>query len=315
MNKLRATTKICRGCKQELPNTDQYFNNNKMAKDGLETKCKSCGKMVKMKKYKNIIYEIYCTESNKYYIGQTIKPLNDRISKHFSDAKRGRKQALYQDIRKYGRDKFTFKEIDCAEDSCVLDEKERYWINEYKNQNKNIYNIELGGRANIVVPEETRIRQANSKGTKPFYVFNTQKELVGEYKTIQSVHKELGVNGLGFILKNKAAHSGGYIAIFKDDFSEYILDNMISKLDIKNGKIRTKVDNSGENNGMFGKANTNRISVAQLSLEGELIRVFDCYKDIELYNPIFCRSAIAYHIKNNTPSYKGYKWEIISKGV
>ena len=93
--------KVCTGCKEYLPNTAEYLNRNKNCKDGLETKCKNCMKEVKLRRYKNVIYELYCIETNTYYIGQTIKPLNDRISKHFSDAKRGREQILYEDIRKY----------------------------------------------------------------------------------------------------------------------------------------------------------------------------------------------------------------------
>ena len=313
MNKSKTITKVCTGCKLELPNTVQYFANNKRTKDGLESKCKSCAKIVKMKRYKNVIYEIYCTESDKYYIGQTIKPLNDRISKHFSDAKRGRKQALYQDIRKYNRDKFIFREIEHVENLCDLDSREQYWISEYKIQNKNLYNIELGGKNNIIVPEDTRIKQAIAKGIKPFYVFTAQKEFVGEYETIQNARKELGVSGFGRVLQGKALHSGRYIAIFKDSFSEETLKEMINKLETQGEKVRAKVDRSGENNSMFGKPSPNRISVAQLSLEGELICVYNCYKDIEIYNPTFNRSAIAYHIKNNTPSYKGYKWEIMEK--
>lgn len=309
MSKLRAETKICSGCKRELPNTERFYNNNKMSKDGLECKCKSCAKAVKAKRYKNVIYEINCVETNKYYIGQTIKPINDRISKHFSDAKRGRKQELYQDMRKYSRDKFTYKEIEHVEDALNLDLREQYWIKEYRGHNKNLYNIELGGRKHIVVPEETRVRQARSKGTKPFYVYTANKKFVGEYKTIQDAQRELNISGLGLVLKSKASHSGGYVAIFKEDFAEHILDDMISKLDIKNGKVRTKVDVSGENNGMFGRASATRVPIVQLSIDGKFIRMFNCYSDIETYDPNFCRSSIAYHIKHGTASYKGYRWE------
>ena len=221
-----------------MPNTPKYFNRNKNCKDGLETKCKECMKKVKLKRYKNIIYELYCIETNIYYIGQTIKPLNDRISKHFSDAKRGREQTLYEDIRKYGRESFTYKEIENVNNKDDLDERERYWIDKYIKSGYTLYNNEFGGRKNINVPYQTRVRMAIQKGTKPFSVYDMDKNLIGRFEKLIDANNKLGTLFTNNMIINEN-HSKGFIAIYDEDFTNEKLSKIISKLKVsKSGKIR-----------------------------------------------------------------------------
>ena len=235
--------RICTGCGRVLPLTSEYFNNNKNSRGGLETKCKRCMKEVKLKRYKNQIYEMYCTYADKYYIGQTIKPLNDRISKHFSDAKRGREQPLYDDIRRYGRDGFTYRELEYVPDKNNLDEREKYWIEKYKNDGKMLYNRETGGRKGDITTKEIREKQAISRGRKPFYVFTYDKKFIGEFNNTQEVDRMLGVRkqGCAGMLRGAQRRFGDYVAIYKDEYSEERLDDILSHLFIDiNGKLQTK---------------------------------------------------------------------------
>ncbi len=207
-------------------------------------------KMVKLKRYKNIIYEIYCTKTNKYYIGQTIKPLNDRMSKHFSDAKNGRKQPLYDDIRRYGRDYFVYQELCCVTTSEDLDDKERYWIDKYLKDGRDLYNLEFGGRKNVSVPYSTRVKMATSAGTAPFVVYDIHKNYIGRFEKIIDANTMLGT----YFNNDKIANNGcshGYIAFYELEFSTYKLDLILSNLVLINGKIRKKVDLSGKNNPMY----------------------------------------------------------------
>ena len=253
--------RICTGCGRVLPLTNEYFNNNKAARGGLETKCKRCMKEVKLKRYKNQIYEMYCIRTDKYYIGQTIKPLNDRISKHFSDAKRGREQPLYEDIRRYGRDGFTYKELEYVPDRNDLDDKEKYWIGKYKTEGKILYNRETGGRSGDITTKEVREKMAESKGRKPFYVFTYDKEFVGEFNNSQEVNRILGTTTCSQMLSGKQKHFGNYIAIYKDDYTEEKLDEIVSRLFIDcSGNVRTYCDVSGDKNPMSKK---NRIAREQ----------------------------------------------------
>lgn len=298
-------TKICSFCHKEFPNTPEYFNRNKLHKrDGLETQCKICKKEVKLRRYKNIIYEIYCIPTDKYYIGQTIKPINDRISKHFSDAKRGREQPLYKDIRNYDRINFTYKEIEYVPDKENLDKREQYQIKTYINKGYNLYNIELGGRRGSIVANSTKLKQAKSKGTKPFLLYDYWGNMYGRFESITEAERKYNIKGIGSVLGGKCYHSDKYIAIYEHEFSKEKLNSIIRKLTIdKNGNVRTYVNHIGENNPMYGKG----IRISQYSMDGKLLCIFNSLN--EASKSINGSVAnIKYHINNKTKHYKNYVW-------
>lgn len=155
--------KVCAECGAILPKSKDFFFSHKHGKDGFENKCKECIKKRRRKRYKNIIYEIYCKEANIYYIGQTIKPITERISKHFSDAKRGRKQPLYEDMRMYDKQAFEYRVLEEVDKQEDLDDKEKYYIKKYLDEGKILYNREYGGRKNIEISEDTREEMSKAK--------------------------------------------------------------------------------------------------------------------------------------------------------
>ena len=94
------------------------------------------------------IYTITNNITNKVYVGQTINP-KERWLKHKNEAKHidslTYKSHLYNSMNAYGTDNFSFEiieECDCE----VLDERERYWIQELHTLEPNGYNISNGGR-------------------------------------------------------------------------------------------------------------------------------------------------------------------------
>lgn len=94
------------------------------------------------------IYKITNNINNKVYIGQTIMQPNQRWSKHLSDAKMKKPYPLYNAMRKYGLDSFSFEIIEeCLEEE--LNNKEKYYIQLYHSyineENSNGYNATLGG--------------------------------------------------------------------------------------------------------------------------------------------------------------------------
>ena len=83
-----------------------------------------------------LIYKITNTINNKCYIGQTIKSAEDRwkedqshaFGTHINDINK----TLYQAIRKYGLENFTFEVLqDNIETFEQLDKAEIYWIDYY----------------------------------------------------------------------------------------------------------------------------------------------------------------------------------------
>lgn len=255
---------------------------------------------VKLKRYKNVIYELYCIETNTYYIGQTIKPLNDRISKHFSDAKRGREQILYEDIRKYGRSSFTYRVIEEVSNREELDDKERFWIDKYIKDGFALYNNEFGGRKDINVPYKTRVKMAQKKGTKPFVVYDINKKFIGKFEKIIDANNKLGTGFNNSMIRSEQ-HYKDLIAIYEEDFTKEKLDGIIKKLIIKDGKIKKYHDNSGKNNPMYNKGKHFYAYDSEKNFIKEYFKYSDCVNELGI-----SVWSIKEYIDKDEPCKKGY---------
>lgn len=105
--------------------------------------------------YEGFIYKIWNDVNDKLYIGQTKATIKDRWHGHMSSAlnENRYKSALYNAMRKYGRDKFHIEQIDeiqyktIEELSDKLDELEILRIEQYNSYADNGmgYNCEKGG--------------------------------------------------------------------------------------------------------------------------------------------------------------------------
>lgn len=86
------------------------------------------------------IYKITNIQNNKVYIGQTIRPIEQRFHRHLGDAINNVLDThLARAIRLYGKDNFIIEEIDSAQTQDALNQKEQYWIRFY-NSVKDGYN-------------------------------------------------------------------------------------------------------------------------------------------------------------------------------
>ena len=78
------------------------------------------------------IYKITNIQNNKVYIGQTIRPIEQRFHRHLNDALNNILDTHFaRAIRKYGKDNFIIEEIDTAKTQDELNQKEQYWIQYY----------------------------------------------------------------------------------------------------------------------------------------------------------------------------------------
>lgn len=78
------------------------------------------------------IYKITNIQNNKVYIGQTIRPIKQRLNRHFNDALNNILDTHFaRAIRKYGKENFVIEEIDTAQTQDELNKKEQYWIQYY----------------------------------------------------------------------------------------------------------------------------------------------------------------------------------------
>lgn len=116
------------------------------------------------------MYEIYLITNQineKHYVGQTVKGLKTRFSRHIRAAKSGSDAYLYRAIQKYGHDRFTVSLLATAKDKEDLDRLEIFWIKTLKTKRPLGYNITEGGGGclGLIPSEETRKRRsAANKG-------------------------------------------------------------------------------------------------------------------------------------------------------
>ena len=83
------------------------------------------------------IYKITNIQNNKVYIGQTIRPIEQRFRRHINDALNNVLDTHFaRAIRKYGKDSFTIEQIDTASNQEELNKKEQYWIHYYNSVNE-----------------------------------------------------------------------------------------------------------------------------------------------------------------------------------
>lgn len=124
------------------------------------------------------IYKITNIQNNKVYIGQTIRPIEQRFHRHLNDALNNIIDTHFaRAIRKYGKDSFIIEQIDTAETQDELNEKEQYWIKYYNsveegyNETDAIY--KCGGNTYQSKTEEEmevikeKIRQTKLGGKNP----------------------------------------------------------------------------------------------------------------------------------------------------
>lgn len=103
------------------------------------------------------IYKITNIETNKIYIGKTVKPIEKRFLEHLKTARRPRTYTsyLYNAINSYGDDKFIIEAVEECEDEQSLDKREKYWIGFLHSQDPGIgYNIQEGGEGGAVRSKE-----------------------------------------------------------------------------------------------------------------------------------------------------------------
>ncbi len=137
------------------------------------------------KNYKNEpgIYMITNVKNNWKYIGQS-RDIKKRIDSHKSFNNRNEEKRLYFAFEEWGIENFTFEVIEYI-DVTKLDERERFWINEYNTVVKG-YNQQNGGAGNKVAADynedlywDLAIQHMWPNG---FRLTNTKKKIVKELR-------------------------------------------------------------------------------------------------------------------------------------
>jgi group I intron endonuclease len=115
-----------------------------------------------------IIYKITNLINGKIYIGQTIRPIEERMYEYAQQSKKLKgNSAIHRSIDKYKWKNFKYEVIDIGETINELNEKEKYYIKKFESNNRKYgYNIHDGGR-NCKPGPETRKKMSDAhKGIK-----------------------------------------------------------------------------------------------------------------------------------------------------
>ena len=156
------------------------------------------------------IYKITNIQNNKVYIGQTIRPVEQRFHRHLNDALNNVIDTHFaRAIRKYGKENFVIEIIDSASNQQELTQKEQYWI-KYYNSTEIGYNetnatSKCGGNTyQAKTPEEMnsikeKIRQTKIGNKNPMAKkvkrINIQTNEVEIFDTVISCAQACGING------------------------------------------------------------------------------------------------------------------------
>ena len=154
------------------------------------------------------IYKITNIQNQKVYIGQTIRPIEQRFHRHINDAMNNILDTHFaRAIRKYGKDNFIIEEIDNAKTQNELNEKEQYWIQYYNsvdNGNNETDAInKCGGNTYLSKTEEEmevikdKIRQTKIGAKNPMAQkvkrINIQTNEIDIFDTVISCAKACGI--------------------------------------------------------------------------------------------------------------------------
>lgn len=90
------------------------------------------------------VYKVKNSNNGKIYIGVTTKTVEDRKQDHEQKAQKGIRSYFQEAIATYGPEAFTWEQIDTANDTNELADKERQYILKYNSLEKG-YNSDSGG--------------------------------------------------------------------------------------------------------------------------------------------------------------------------
>ena len=86
------------------------------------------------------IYKITNKVNGKVYIGQSIRPIEQRFQRHINDAVNNILDTHFaRAIRKYGKENFYIELVETCDNQTELNLREQYWIRKYDSIN-NGYN-------------------------------------------------------------------------------------------------------------------------------------------------------------------------------
>lgn len=227
--------------------------------------------------YEGFIYKIYNDVNNKIYIGQTTVSIKERWHGHMSSAlSPNYNTALYNAMRKYGREKFHIEEIDkiCEKTKDDLLKKlnnlEQLRIKEYHSLvSENGYNIEKGG-----LNKFSHGRRVNQ--------YDKNLNLLNSYPSIADASNHVGIDSttIWAVCNNYYYLAGGFVWSYaeksprKPDYDK-ILHPLNYRESRKQPYKSKAMSNEEKKLKKLLKLHWNGERICQYNAFGEIVKIFD----------------------------------------
>ena len=256
-----------------------------------------------------IVYRIVHKESQKTYVGQTIRTLSVRLKQHLN-----RKEcvAISGAIKKYGIESFMAEQIDSADSIQELNKKETYWIEKLNTLSPNGYNLTTGGDGKKFSEETKRKMSARRLGKK---LSESHKKNIGASLRLgrQKYPEKFKKGTEAMVLWLKQQRSVGYCPKRGKKVSE-------------EGRRKIAEAKIGSKNPMFG----NRISEDQKKIlreaRVEQIKILPfviCHQTMKVYKTVtdaakdlgFARSSVSNVLTGFRKSCRGYTFEYLPREI
>lgn len=186
-----------------------------------------------------IIYLVTNMVNDKMYVGQTIRSLAERRTKHIYASLTNKDNGYFHNaLRVYGVDNFKWEIVHNCSNTNILNLLEIFYIGYYDTFN-NGYNLNAGGK-NASMSEETRAKISGEN--HPMY---------GKHHTIETKKK--------MSLSHSGKNNPNYGKLGKDSYNYGRKHTAETKLKISKAhvgfkhSVETKLKMCGENNSMYGK--------------------------------------------------------------
>jgi hypothetical protein len=250
-----------------------------------------------------VIYKTTNLINGKIYIGQ---------DKNNNPSYFGSGDLIKKSIKKYGKESF-IKEILCVCDTIdELNEKEKFYINEFNTIDRNIgYNITIGGT------DGTMLDRKHSKETKE----KMRLSALGKKKS-ETHRKNIGLSKKGKKLSNetklKMSNSnrlkGKKIEPHSVDIRKKISDSKKGKKLSDETKLKMSNSHMGIKNHFYGKKHseefmkTKRKKIIQMTINGEFIKEWDSLSEASINLDIYI-SNISNVLKGKYKTTGGFKFK------
>ncbi len=162
--------------------------------------------------FSGIVYLHYNPISQKGYVGQTTKGIDNRWELHCRCARSPRTPAykglIAKAIRKYGADSFEHQVLSTASTQAELDNLEKIWITLLQTKVPNGYNLADGGYAaagHVVTPEVKAVLSAAAKAQwqNPEFLQKVENGLYSNNGNLSPEHEEKRLANLRAVMCGK----------------------------------------------------------------------------------------------------------------